>query len=116
MGITLSEELRRIRGIRGASLRDVEKATKISNAYISQLERGDIKEPSPNILYKLAQYYKVEYEALMEAAGYLKVDQSRPKRPSAMQAALMSANLSDEEMSEVSEFIRYLKSKTKREK
>lgn len=113
MGLTLAEELRRIRGIKGVSLRDVEKGIKISNAYLSQLERGDIKEPSPHILYKLAQFYKVEYETLMELAGYLKHDQAKPKRPSAMQAALMSANLSDTEMGEVAKFIEYLHTKKK---
>ncbi len=111
MELTLAEELRRLRGIRGASLRDVEKETNISNAYLSQLEHGDIKEPSPNILYKLAQFYEIKYEILMESAGYLKHNKNKSKHPSAMQAALMSAKLTGEEMEEVAKFLEYLKSK-----
>lgn len=42
------------------SLRSVEEATSVSNAYLSQLERGKIREPSLEILRKLALYYGVE--------------------------------------------------------
>lgn len=108
----LGEELRRLRGNR--SLREVEKATKISNAYISQIENGKIDEPSPHILYKLAEYYDVPYAFLMEAAGYLK-----PKQPAnnqqqqgnigGLEAALMSEDLTEEEAKQVKHFIQFLR-------
>jgi transcriptional regulator with XRE-family HTH domain len=55
------------------TLRDVEKATgkDVSNAYLSQLETGKIENPSPHILYSLAQVYGVSYESLMQRAGYI---------------------------------------------
>jgi transcriptional regulator with XRE-family HTH domain len=112
----LAEELRRIRGIRNVSLREVEKATGISNAYLSQLERGDATKPSPNILYKLAQFYCVPYESLMEAAGYMKktgVGSGKPKKPSAVQAALMSADLTEDETRLVAEYVKFLRSQRK---
>jgi len=58
---------------KGLSLREVEEATgnAVSNAYLSQLENGKIKKPSPNVLHSLATTYAVPYEALMEKAGYL---------------------------------------------
>ena len=62
-----------LRTAKGFSLREVEEATgkAVSNAYLSQLENGKIKKPSPNVLHSLAEVYVVPYEALMEKAGYL---------------------------------------------
>ena len=51
----LAEELQRVRKVKNASLREVERATGISNAYLSQLEGGDATNPSPHILQKLAE-------------------------------------------------------------
>lgn len=116
MNMSLAEELRRIRGVRSASLREVEKATGISNAYLSQLEHGEATNPSPNILYKLAEFYKVPYESLMEAAGYLRKSAGKDggKRPSGIQAALMTADLSGEESNLVAQYIEFLRSQRKR--
>jgi transcriptional regulator with XRE-family HTH domain len=62
-----------LRRAKGLSLRDVEEATgkAVSNAYLSQLENGRIRKPSPNVLHSLSAVYAVPYEALMEKAGYL---------------------------------------------
>jgi len=62
-----------LRTAKGLSLREVEEATgkAVSNAYLSQLENGKIRKPSPNVLHSLAEVYAVPYEALMEKAGYL---------------------------------------------
>ena len=73
-GGVLGSELRRIRKARGATLREVEGVTSISNAYLSQLEDGRVSKPSPNFLYKLAVFYEVPYEDLMKAAGYVGED------------------------------------------
>jgi transcriptional regulator with XRE-family HTH domain len=113
----LAEELRKIRGIRDVSLREVERATKISNAYLSQLERGEARSPAPNKLYKLAQFYKVPYESLMKSAGYMKKTKAgtgKLKKPSALQAALMSADLSGEEEKQVAQYIEFLRSQKKK--
>lgn len=59
-----------LRMSKGLTLREVERQTEISNAYLSQLESEKIKQPSPNTLYKLSQFYKVSYELLMEKVGY----------------------------------------------
>ncbi len=52
------------------SLRAVEAETDVSNAYLSQLETGKIKTPSPTVLHTLAQRYGVGYDHLMKLAGY----------------------------------------------
>ena len=53
--------LKAVREAKNLTLRDVEKKTDVSNAYLSQLESGKVKQPSPTLLYKLAQIYEVPY-------------------------------------------------------
>ena len=52
------------------SLRAVEQQTHVSNAYLSQLEHGRIRQPSPVILHKLTGLYRVSYAEAMRLAGY----------------------------------------------
>jgi len=111
MGERLSTVLRRLRALRGVTLREVDAKTGISNAYLSQLEKGGATNPSPHLLRKLADFYEVPYESLLEAAGYLRPTTASEGsgRVSALQAALMSAKLSDEEQAKVAEFIEFLR-------
>src|SRR5947209_19330 len=67
---SLGAYLRIARDQRHLSLRGVERATGISNAYLSQIESGKIREPSPTVLHKLAELYNVPYADLMSLAGY----------------------------------------------
>lgn len=120
MSKSLSALLRSIRTASGASLREVERKTKISNAYLSQLENGKGGEPSPHILYKLADFYGVPYESLMEAAGYLQSSakilrrEKSNKRLGALEVALMSAKLNKREQEKVADFINYLRSQRRK--
>jgi transcriptional regulator with XRE-family HTH domain len=68
---TLASYLRNIRKQRGLSLKKVEKAAGVSNAYLSQLERGRRNPPHPDILKKLAKVYEVPVAELLSAAGFL---------------------------------------------
>jgi transcriptional regulator with XRE-family HTH domain len=68
--MTLGEHLKQAREDNNLSLRAVEKRTGISNAFLSQLESGKVKQPSPLVLHKLATLYSIEYETLMDATGY----------------------------------------------
>lgn len=54
----------------GMTLRSVEAKTGISNAYLSQLENGRIKEPSPVVLHKLSHLYRISYASALQATGY----------------------------------------------
>ena len=111
---SLGEALRRIRLLTGKSLRDVERETGVSNAYLSQLETGSTKSPSPQILFKLSAAYEVPYESLMELAGHLKATPNAQQRTSAIHAALMSAKLTAEEEARVAEFIAFLRSQRRK--
>lgn len=64
--------LHKLRQAKGLSLKEVEREAKISNAYLSQIERGLRKPPHPDILNRLAGVYEVPPRDLLVAAGYLK--------------------------------------------
>ena len=63
--------LKTLRATRRMSLREVEQAAGVSNAYLSQLEQGKIANPSPHILHKLATHYGIPFEDLMAKVGYI---------------------------------------------
>jgi len=68
----LGEFLKILREKKGVSLREVERDTCISNVYLSQLETGDRQRlPTPERLKKIANYYNVTINELLEKAGYL---------------------------------------------
>ncbi len=58
--------LKSLRKERGFTLREVESKAKISNAYLSQLERGERNIPTIRILSKLAKVYGVSLTSLAE--------------------------------------------------
>lgn len=59
------------RNKRSYSLNQVAYKTTLSNTYISQLERGLRATPVPEDLRKIAQGLNVDYNHLMELAGYI---------------------------------------------
>lgn len=63
--------LRELRRHRDLSLKQVERAAGVSNAYLSQIERGLRKPPHPEILKRLAKVYDVPPNDLLIAAGYV---------------------------------------------
>jgi transcriptional regulator with XRE-family HTH domain len=64
--------LKELRTGKKMTIRKLEMLSEVSNAYISQLERGERGIPSPDILEKLAKPLGVDYEKLMAKAGYIK--------------------------------------------
>lgn len=69
---SLGETLKECRDLTGLTLRQVEEATEISNAYLSQLENSKIKKPSATVLYRLSCLYKVDIEVFLCAAGIIR--------------------------------------------
>src|SRR4051812_50032066 len=65
----------------GLSLRDLAERAKVSNAYLSQVERG-LHEPSISVLGAIARALDVSLEALLTQAGMLGGgDAGRPPAP-----------------------------------
>jgi transcriptional regulator with XRE-family HTH domain len=112
---TLGEELHSIRELRKLSLREIEQATGISNAYLSQLENDKIKKPSPHFLHKLASIYDISFEMLMERIGYVapKPKEGGPKTLAG--AALFSEeNLSADEEHALMDYLNHLRSRQRK--
>ena len=107
----LLADLRRAKGL---SLRAVEQATDkaVSNAYLSQLESGKIKKPSPHVLHSLAEVYVVPYEALMEKAGYLLPSKKDGGRRRKRLAVFAIDDLTAEEEEELLKYLAFLRSRT----
>lgn len=111
--------LRSIRKAKKMTIRQLELYSKVSNAYISQLERGDRGLPSPEILRKLAAPLGVDYDDLMVKAGYIEEKSPEEKLVDYLEMELTNEEiikrmnfsvdgmvLTDEEASEFVEFIR----------
>ena len=107
---TLGRTLKDSREMIPLTLRQVEEATGISNAYLSQLENDKIKSPSANILYKLANIYNIELESLLVASGIIE-KQSSKKSKLLNQIALSAKELTQEEEQALLEYLRFLRHK-----
>lgn len=109
---TFGDFIQAARSRSGLTLRAVEEATGISNAYLSQLEKGKIKQPSPLILYKLSDVYKVPYSDLFRLIGYpLPDDLLSPG--AAAKASRIGPVTQDEEESLI-EYLEFLRSRNQR--
>ncbi|MGK2742257.1 helix-turn-helix domain-containing protein [Tepidicaulis sp. LMO-SS28] len=113
-GSTLGLYLQSLRAGKGMTLRQVEEATEkeVSNAYLSQLEGGKIKSPSPHILYALSEVYGVPYEQLMRRAGYIAPTASRGDTEKHGLAATNSIDhLTKEEEAALLEYLSFFRQK-----
>ena len=111
---TLGQYLASIRNDRKMTLREVEEATskQVSNAYLSQIENDKIRKPSPNILHTLAELYGISFENLMDMAGYFVSTKKREEGERHGRVATFAEfNLTDEEETELIDFLQYLRSR-----
>jgi len=92
---------------KGLTLRQVESATGVSNAYVSQLETGKIRTPSPSTLHKLSVLYEAPYERYMSLAGYPVPKGSRRELPNS--ASQLASRIGDVSPSEADALVDYLK-------
>jgi transcriptional regulator with XRE-family HTH domain len=76
------------------SLRDLAARTKVSNAYLSQLERG-LHEPSLGVLTAIASALGVPLGVLLTRAGMLEGSEEEPRRRETEAAILRDPELSE---------------------
>jgi transcriptional regulator with XRE-family HTH domain len=67
--------LRSQRQLLGLTLRELSEITKISNPYLSQIERG-LHEPSVRVLKSIARALNVSAETLLSQAGLLEGEEA----------------------------------------
>lgn len=111
----LGRRLRVDREFSNLSLRAAAARAEISSAYLSQLEAGAVKAPSPHILLRLSQIYESSYADLMRLAGYvLPSSENQPAvaRNQGLELALRSKSpLSDEERAALAEYLAWYRSR-----
>jgi transcriptional regulator with XRE-family HTH domain len=83
----------------GLSLRELSERTKVSNAYLSQIERG-LHEPSISVLDAIAAALDVSLEALLAQSGLLAPEDERDRGGGALVRDTEAAILGDPELSE----------------
>jgi len=105
----LGKTLRKLRTEKRLTLVQVEKKIKMSNAYISQIETGRIKRPSPHVLYAFARAYEVDTNLIMKAAGYIKRKDPLPAGTSMGHAFLSAAKLTKREQKLMWELLKFLR-------
>ncbi len=106
------EYLKAARLRKGMSLRAVENELDISNAYLSQLEQGKVKHPSPVVLHKLSQLYDLSYAEVMRLVGYPipgKEEQTNTD------IAARIGPVTEQEEEELIDYLRFLRSRRKGE-
>lgn len=108
----LGSYLKQARENASLTLREVENQAGISNSYLSQIENNKIKNPSPKLLYSLAELYKVRYDFLLELAGYPS-SSKKEKSPKYRKSSILN-DISDEEEKELAEYLQFLRSKRRK--
>lgn len=107
---TIGKFLKEARNDKNLSLRAVEAETGISNAYLSQLESDKINEPSPNLLFKLCEFYGISYQTALELVGY-PLQQNIEEEPSIRRLTARFGKVTDEEEEELADYLKFLRSR-----
>jgi transcriptional regulator with XRE-family HTH domain len=68
--MNLGDKIRELRETISITQGQLAENASVSQGYLSQLENGDVKNPSAAILLRVAQAMNVEPDDLFEAAGY----------------------------------------------
>jgi transcriptional regulator with XRE-family HTH domain len=68
--MNLGDRIRQLRDSFALTQGQLASKSSVSQGYLSQLENGEVKNPSASVLLRLAQAMHVEADDLFEAAGY----------------------------------------------
>ena len=66
----LGDRIRKLRDKRELTQGQLAQSSSVSQGYLSQLENGEVKNPSAAVLLRVAQAMNVDPDDLFEAAGY----------------------------------------------
>jgi transcriptional regulator with XRE-family HTH domain len=108
----LGDILKRARQHQRLSLRQVEQRTGVSNAHLSQIERGAIRRPDPAILMKVAELYGLNYELVAEWSGYLNAEGLRGSTALAGLALRLFVELDPVAQSQALDYLEELRNET----
>ena len=107
---SLGDFIRTQRKITHLSLRQLANMAKISNPYLSQVERG-LYRPSAEVLKGIALALGISPEKLFSEAGFLDEDEASGETPQVEQAIRLDASLAPEQKEALISIYRGLKDK-----
>lgn len=96
----------------GLTLRDAEGKSGVSNAYLSQLEGGKVKQPSPVVLHKLCEAYQLSYALTMEYSGYPVPEEAKLNTAEHRFLSRLGGTTSSEQ-EELVQYLRFLRAKNR---
>jgi len=102
--------LRQAREVRELSAVDAARAAGISAAYLSKLENGAVKKPSPHVLLQLSEALTVPYADLMRLSGYRVPGQHDQNGADTVGAALF-ADITVDEREELLEYLAWYRAR-----
>jgi transcriptional regulator with XRE-family HTH domain len=92
----LGDFIRNQRHLADLSIRQLAEVARVSNPYLSQVERG-IYKPSAEILKSIAEALDISAETLFQKAGLLAEEKAPSHAPGVEEAIRMDARLSTEQ-------------------
>jgi len=107
---TFGAVLKQARDVRELSAVDAARAAGISAAYLSKLENGGVKKPSPHVLHQLSEALTVPYAELMRLSGY-RVPGEHDRRATDTVGAALFADLTDDEQEELLEYLAWYRAR-----
>jgi transcriptional regulator with XRE-family HTH domain len=87
----MGEFIRSQRKLARLSLREMAERTRVSNPYLSQIERG-LHEPSVRVLRSIAEALNISPEVMLAHAGLLDEDETRAETASVDTEAVLRAD------------------------
>jgi transcriptional regulator with XRE-family HTH domain len=109
MAVELGRVIKSKREMRSLSVARVAKQAEVSPAYLSKLESGIVKKPSPNVLHRLAKALSISYVDLMRFAGYVVPSDKFGRAGTGLSTALLSENLTDEETEQLIAYLKFIR-------
>lgn len=88
----------------GLTLKQVQEATGIPIAYLSQIENGKIKSPSANTMIKLSIAYGIDIQTLMQEGGFI-------AQKMLVTPALATLQLTEAEERQLIDYLLFIRSK-----
>jgi HTH-type transcriptional regulator, competence development regulator len=114
----LGQALMTARTMKGLSLKAVADPAEISATYLQKLERGEVQDPSPHVLYRLSKQLGLEYAQLMRLAGYVVPASTTRSLAAAAKTgpithALSSEQLTEEEARDLAEYLAFIRQRSR---
>lgn len=103
----LGRLLRSARNHRRLTLREVEEETGIPNPHLSQIERGVIRRPDHEIVWKLSRLYHLDFHLLWQWMGR-EDDEDGPRSVYFATALSVLNNLSEQDLERATEYLERL--------